>query len=186
MIASKLFFDRSSCPSDIQEHMPTLYQAARGLILELGVGEGRSTAAFLAGLEARGGGFLVSVDNRDVGIVAMGYERWKFIQADSLNLADILPVALRWACDACGLMPASPPERPISVLFIDTDHTYDRTLAELRLWGPLVKRGGTILLHDTRSHEGVMPAMLEYCRETGLNCREQPNNNGLGHIYIHR
>ena len=36
------------------------------------------------------------------------------------------------------------------MLFIDTSHAYEHTLAELRKFVPLVAPGGTVLLHDTR------------------------------------
>jgi predicted O-methyltransferase YrrM len=38
---------------------------------------------------------------------------------------------------------------PISLVFIDSSHQYDQTLAELSLWYPQLKQGGLVFLHDT-------------------------------------
>ncbi len=40
--------------------------------------------------------------------------------------------------------------RPVDVLFIDGDHTYDGCLADWRMYSPLVRPGGLVLLHDIR------------------------------------
>jgi len=38
--------------------------------------------------------------------------------------------------------------RSIDLLFIDGDHSYNGTLADLNIWTPLVKVGGKLLIHD--------------------------------------
>ena len=58
-----------------------------------------------------------------------GSDLWSFVQGDDLTLE--LPVT------------------EFDVLFIDTSHFYAHTLTELRRFVPLVKPGGTVLLHDT-------------------------------------
>jgi Methyltransferase domain len=57
---------------------------------------------------------------------------WSFLPADDLS-----EQALQW-------VPAE-----LDVLFIDTNHLYDHTLAELRAYVPRVRPGGTVLCHDT-------------------------------------
>lgn len=40
--------------------------------------------------------------------------------------------------------------RPVDVLFIDGDHSYAGTLADWRMYSPLVRAGGLVLFHDIR------------------------------------
>lgn len=56
---------------------------------------------------------------------------WDFLQADDLS-----GQALRFV-----------PDR-LDVLFIDTNHRYEHTLAELRAYVPRVRPGGVVLAHD--------------------------------------
>ena len=143
------YWQRCNQRSDIEVHLPTLYREARGIVLELGVRYGNSTAALLAGVEWHGG-HLYSVDIMDYRGVIEANEQWTFIQADSLDYETISPH-----------IPGS-----IDILFIDTDHTYKRTKSELELWGNITK--GKILLHDTDSFLDVRKAMIEYCLERDL------------------
>lgn len=118
--------------SDIQNHLPRLYDFGRcgGRIVELGTRSGNSTAAFLAGLiHAPSPSHLWSIDVVDVPGDPAWWRSglWTFIKGDDLALRDYVPAE-------------------ISVLFIDTLHHYDQTLAELRLYGP---RSEIIVLHDT-------------------------------------
>ena len=39
-------------------------------------------------------------------------------------------------------------QRPIDLLFIDGDHTYDGVRSDYSMYSPLVRRGGLIALHD--------------------------------------
>jgi hypothetical protein len=43
---------------------------------------------------------------------------------------------------------------PIEVLFIDGDHTYDAVKKDFEDWYPLVNKGGTIMIHDSRKEKG--------------------------------
>jgi predicted O-methyltransferase YrrM len=42
--------------------------------------------------------------------------------------------------------------RPIDLLFIDGDHTYDGVRADWRMYGPLVRFGGLVAFHDICHH----------------------------------
>lgn len=44
--------------------------------------------------------------------------------------------------------------RPVDMLFIDGDHTYDGVKADYEMYGPLVRPGGLIGFHDIRQHPG--------------------------------
>ena len=74
------------------------------------------------------------------------------------------------------------------VVFIDTAHTYDHTLAELRAYAP---RAPLVLLHDTQFVNGadagtptgpVARALDDYCAEAGLTWVNRPGSYGMGCI----
>lgn len=122
--------------SDIQEQMPLLRNAAlryvKPAIAEFGVRTGQSTAALLAGAAASGG----HVWSVDCGMVAVPYwwfetRMWSFRSDDDMSDA-----TAAWL----------PPE--LDILFIDTSHAYEHTLAELRRYVPRVRPGGTVFCHD--------------------------------------
>lgn len=174
-----IYRQRCSVWSDIVEHLPTLHDAVvdsnAQTVVELGVRTGNSTAALLAGV-AKTGGHLWSVDIRlmpqanSQPLARAAGESWTFILGDDLAVADKLP-------------------DEIDVLFIDSSHFYEHTLAELRLYGP---RATTILLHDTElGHpDGAPPepafpvkkAIEEWCAEAGRSWTNYENCYGLGVI----
>lgn len=166
--------------SDVVEHLPvfhdTVVDSNAQRVVELGVRTGNSTIAFLAGI-AKTGGHLWSVDIR---LMPQAFfsplkritQSWTFLIGDdvSAEIAERVP-------------------NEIDVLFIDSSHHYDHTLAELRLYGP---RATTILLHDTElEHPDGAPAepafpvrtaVEEWCAETGRPWRNLTNCYGLGII----
>lgn len=163
---------RWSRPSDMQHYMPILLETAlrypKVQVTELGVREGNSTSAFLAAAEFMDG-HVRSVDVEPVKVP--GYwtrtGRWELQVADDMS-DDVTPF-------------------PCDVLFIDTSHEYDHTLAELRKFGPSVRPGGVILAHDTLNWPGggVTEALDAYCAETGLAWEEIGYGRyGLGRIII--
>lgn len=167
---------RCSTWSDIVEHLPFLHDLVveenAQTVVELGVRSGNSTAALLAAVE-KTGGTLWSVDvavpdwPRDFYMATCG----KLIIGDDLMVADRLP-------------------GEIDVLFIDTSHYFEHTLAELRLYGP---RSKVVLLHDTELESPygvpdddppfpVKAAIETWCAETGNTWVNRPNCYGLGMI----
>ena len=162
--------------SDVQDHLPTLYEAARGNVLELGVRAGVSTSALLAGVTDHGG-HVWSVDRDDCSPVFAGHPHWTFVQADSLDVLTI----------GAAINKRSFHFPDFDVVFIDTTHTETHTLAELQLWGRHVKAGGVIMLHDTddgSTYPGVRNAMAEYCKEQGLTPEFHEGSYGLGVIRV--
>jgi predicted O-methyltransferase YrrM len=165
--------------SDIQEQMPLLYDAARRRpqvkVLELGVRNGNSTAAFLAAAE-EAGGHVWSVDTDPVAADTSSWEasgRWTFLRGDDLEVT-----------------PEESPGVPLrpDVLFIDTSHTYEHTLAELCRLVPSVAAGGVVLMHDTlltwdHPEYQVAKALDTFCGETGRSWAEISGGRyGLGEI----
>lgn len=161
---------RLNSKGDLYIHLPRLYREAHGTVLELGVRGGNSTSALLAGVVKRGGHvYSVDIDSNCWGSVGL-HPQWTFINADSLDVDKIRSVML---------------EATIDMLFIDTEHTYTRTMNELSTWGSVVKKGGKIFLHDTDDKEtfyGVRRAIIEYCLDHSKLFWLYPGSNGLGVI----
>jgi predicted O-methyltransferase YrrM len=179
------YLDRLSRWSDIQEYLPFLHEQARSRpgcrVLELGARRGNSTLAFLAGC-AESGGHVTSCDIDDVrrfpdGIGPFGASpRWTFTRGDDMDQT------------VQSLLPAQ-----VDVLFLDTSHEYEHTLAELRVYVPRVVPGGVALFHDTnvmgwpgyrwdRDISPVHAALDEYCAEAGSAWENLPGIYGLGVI----
>jgi predicted O-methyltransferase YrrM len=168
--------------SDIGLHLPYLHQRAKTakVALELGVRNGCSTAALLAGLDDSDG-HLWSVDmfGPEAPANEWAEPRWTFILGDDMN-AEII-----------GQTPGE-----LDLLFIDTSHCYSHTLSELQTYGPKVKVGGVILLHDTELEVApgsvqeedkgfpVRRAIQDWCRSRFLTPEWREGCNGLGVIEV--
>jgi len=150
---------------NIHEHLPRLEALSGGNVLELGSRDGASTAALLEGVEKRGG-FVWSVDNDPAWKSAWeGHPQWKFIGADST--------------DVKALKEGGVPDE-LDLLFIDTEHVYAQVKKEIETWGPKVKPGGVILLHDIHEFPEVRRAAEEYAAGHNLSAEFVDNCNGLG------
>lgn len=181
------YLDRLSRPSDIREYLPFLHEQARSRpgcrVLELGTRKGNSTLAFLAGVK-ESGGHVWSCDVSDCARDPEGMApwsrvpQWTFVRGDDMDLSvqSLLPVQA-------------------DVLFIDTSHEYEHTLAELRAYVPRVAPGGVVLMHDThvigwpgyqwdRDVSPVWAALDEYCAEAGLAWQDLPGKYGLGTLRV--
>lgn len=184
--ASPLYQDyirRTAEFSDISIHLPLLYGAAcqSEVIAELGTRSGNSTAALLAGAEFRDSGRVWSVDIGQVTIPDLwrGLDSWAFLCADDMSE------------EALAFIPGE-----LDLLFIDTSHLYDHTLAELRAYVPRVRKGGRVLLHDTQwdfrgcdvdlgAPTGPVARALDvFCGETGMKWVNHPGSYGLGEIRV--
>lgn len=163
--------------SDVQYCMPRMRDTAlrypQVTVLELGVRSGNSTSAFLSAAEENGG-HVWSMDTEPPGVPARWHDShlWTFIQGD----------------DMAGDVPSSP--FMYDIVFIDTSHHYEHTLAELRKYVPLVKPGGTVLLHDTLlAHVDYEPrpypvtlALAAFSDETGRGWTEHGGRTGFAEI----
>jgi hypothetical protein len=177
---------------DIQGHLEFLHKTALGYgnLVELGVRSGNSTSALLAAVERHayvtgdtrppevfGGLWSVDIEMPAVPAQwhALGY--WHFLQAN-----DVSQRAQDWLPDK------------FNVLFIDTSHDYEHTLAELRLYVPRVESGGFVLLHDTEWEPPnvqlygptgpVARALGDYCEAEGLYWHNRPGFYGMGVIRL--
>ena len=171
----------SVTPSDINEHMGTLYNLAKECehITEMGVRNVVSTWAFML----RDPKKLVGIDlhiNDNVQKAKDLYPKWEFIQADTTKIKI----------------------KPTDLLFIDTLHIYTQLKKELILHSDNVKK--YIVLHDTNTYgykdeptdwqtpeimenyqldekKGLQPAVNEFLIDNPewILYKEYTNNNGL-------
>ena len=146
--------------SSLHEHMPEIHELASKStrVLELGLNQGTSCVALLAGLNP--GGMMVSVDLQGP-LTPIRYilewcagdvrERsWVFMASDTL-VAMRKMLAWGWTFD---------------LVFIDADHSYETTKRDIELWAPKVKPGGILGGHDYNNPDypqwGVARAVTEF------------------------
>lgn len=167
MTSEQQFHARVNGQSDISQHLCTLRLLARTCshITEFGVRTGNSTVAFLAGLPP--GGILCSYDLNppQFPLPDDASHRWNFTRANTAQLENILPTDL---------------------LFIDTLHTHDQVVAELKHGNQARK---WLVFHDTvlfgthgeNGQPGITRAIDDFCARnphwrTFAACT---HNNGL-------
>lgn len=171
--------------SSMAAHMPTLYLLAQnwnfGEIVELGVGRGWSTVSFLSAISGVNGKKLKSFDidpsrysavlqASGVGVQGLS-DCWDFKVDDSMAAAQRFE------------------DRSVSLLFVDTEHSYERTRYELETWLPKIHPDGIICGHDYYLHQhpdwakasGVHTAVDEFSIKNKERFRLQliPNDFGL-------
>jgi hypothetical protein len=128
MFIIQKYIDLSNTPSDINEHLPTLFELAKEInsIVEMGTRNCNSTTAFLAAIVDTDK-TLISYDLYRSPSVdeCEKFENFKFYKEDTLDLT--IP--------------------NVDLLFIDTLHTYFQLTNELNLHSKNVNK--YIVLHDT-------------------------------------
>ena len=155
-------------PSDITDHLPTLFcevlKSAPQLVVELGTRGGDSTKALLKAASLSGAKMLsVDIDDCSAAVNDSGYkDLWRFVQADDVAFAG----EFRNWCEQNGF-PSS-----VDVLFIDTSHEYAHTLQEIKAWFPLLSDKGKVIFHDT--HMGIY-----FKRKNGCIVKGWDNNRGV-------
>lgn len=160
-------------PSDIRGHLPRLRDLVVSLdaqvVVELGVRTARSTTALLAGVEETGGlVWSCDVVNHGAPSEVGEHPQWEFVLGDDVAMAPFAPT-------------------PIDVLFIDTSHTYEQTVAELVAYAQLVRPGGAIALHDTNDDwPAVQRALFEWVDGMTVRPRLEVHNhdNGLTIVWL--
>lgn len=124
------------CPLDLWIYQEILHEIKPSLVIETGTGFGGS-ALFLADLcEALGHGKVFTIDIRDR---ASDVEHPRLTKlTGSSSDPEIRDQVLDEA----------PESGPVMVI-LDSDHTAEHVLAELRLWGDLVTAGSYLIVEDT-------------------------------------
>lgn len=149
--------------SDIVDHLPRLYESAKGNVVEIGTRAGYSTSAFLAGVAERGG-HLTSIDINEC-LSSLKHPQWTFVKADSITqgktIADSLP--------------------EIDVLLVDGDHSYEGCLSDLQTFGKKAKK---IFVHDTdaENYPGVRSAVRDFVIDTKRDLIFHPKSYGMAEI----
>jgi predicted O-methyltransferase YrrM len=158
---------------DISAHLTTLYSLALRCsspsiaVVELGVRRGASTLAMLAACK-KTCGRLVSYDidpecpsNVRLTSTINAGNKWDDWERSLTNNWDFrCKDSIEAAADWPGPHPL---ERSVGMLFIDTDHHYDRTRDELDAWLPKLRDDAVICGHDYISDEnGVSRAVNEF------------------------
>ncbi len=142
--------------ADIRANLWTLYWLVRALsqstrhplaLVELGVSEGDSTRAMLAALmDMDNESLLWSVDtrpecrmlvlNKTGGLLGPNFlpddgrtAPWFFVTGNSVSCGRFTSMA-------------------IDLVFVDTEHGFDLTQAEIAAWSPLIRPGGCMAFHD--------------------------------------
>ena len=64
-------------------------------------------------------------------------------------------------------------------VYIDANHEYDYVVADIKAWFPKVKSGGILAGHDYKEGYGVVQAVDEFIKETGLKLNLTNEENGF-------
>lgn len=155
-------------PSDITDHLPTLFcevmKSSPALVVELGTRGGDSTKALLKATSISGAKMLsVDIDDCSAVVDASEFKAiWKFVKADDVGFAAEFG---NWCeeNDFPGI---------VDVLFIDTSHEYEHTRSEIQAWLPLLSEKGKVMFHDT--HMGNY-----YKRKNGCIVKGWDNQRGV-------
>lgn len=154
--------------SDIQDHLPLLFQSSRGNVMEIGVRGGASTSALLAGI-GKHGGHLWSVDVNPCKI--FDDPNWTFIQANSITEKERILAEIPQYLD---------------ILFVDGDHSYEGCLSDLETYGP---RANMIFVHDCECPDtfpGVRQAFEQFSAKWGKGSMVISGSYGMGVINMCR
>jgi hypothetical protein len=148
-----------SRPRDLDQHMKTLRDLAMKVdrITEF-TARRESTVAFAAGLSQKGAA-LTSYQSENDTVLA--------------KLNGLLPSDKSVTVHRCDNSDSIATIEETDLLFLDTEHTYDKLSEELRKFGPSTKR--FIVCHDTaefgesgtdgRPAFGLMTAIRDYCKD---------------------
>ena len=80
---------------------------------------------------------------------------------------------------------AAAPHRPLEVLFVDGDHSYEGAKADFARWGELVRPGGHMLFHDAVDSGGYgnfYPGIAQLMDEVGPEWERQPGAGSIAHF----
>lgn len=145
---------------DMEVHVPEVRKLKKGQVyLEVGVDKGKSLS--VARMAAKKSVEVVGVDLRDDPKVPGTI----FLNEDS-KIAQY--------------------DKPINVIFIDGDHTYEGCKADIDNWYPQMAKKGVMLFHDAdASSPGVVQAIEEFAIINDLKVWYSPNQRcSMARIYL--
>ena len=161
-------------PEDIALTQEILWETKPDFVIEAGIAWGGSLAMYAAFQELQGFGKVIGIDvtipehNREAIMSVPVSHRIELIQGSSIdpevfkNISSNIPAGAN------------------ILLVLDSNHTHEQVLAELKLWSPLLQKGNYIIVSDTiveviptQTHRprpwghgnNPMTGMLEFLRE---------------------
>jgi len=144
---------------ELSKFLELVSRKAASTLLEIGTARGGTL--FLLARAAAPNALLLSID-LPPGPTTGGYPRWRELLYKSFAAKSQKVVLVRRDSHQAECRRAVDTllgNRSVDVLFIDGDHSYEGVAADFRLYSPLVRKGGTIALHDIvsdfRSRHGL-------------------------------
>ena len=128
---------------------------AKGLVVEVGSYKGKSSAHLAAGLKATARLACVDTWTND----AMPYDSNSDVMPEFLQNTEVYREKIA-VFRGTSVEIAKDWTRPIDLLFVDGDHSYEGCSSDLKAWLGFVRPGGRIAFHDS-SEEGVSRAISE-------------------------
>jgi len=128
-------------PFDMWIKQEIIFETKPTLIIETGTAMGGSSLFFATVLDQIGDGRIVSVDlwdkNSGMGLPKYKHKRVSFLKGSSVDQSTIKKVKSM----------IKPKDRVM--VFLDSDHTSEHVLKELKLYGPMVSPGCYMVVDDT-------------------------------------
>jgi len=128
-------------PFDMWVKQEIIFETKPTLIIETGTAMGGSAMFYATLLDQMGTGKIVSIDIQDkksgMGLPNYKHKRVTFVKASSVDPATIKKVKSM----------IKPKDRVM--VFLDSDHSMEHVLKELKLYGPLVSAGCYMVVDDT-------------------------------------
>lgn len=132
------------------------------IAVEVGVREGHYSEYILMATNVKK---LYSIDpwdlNAELGNPEEAYNRcWQKL----IRFGDRAVMQIGRSPDVCKMFE----DRSIDFVYIDALHDYESVKKDIHGWYPKVRTGGILAGHDyTSTHQGVINAVDEFCREQG-------------------
>ena len=128
-------------PLDMWVKQEIIFETKPTLIIETGTAMGGSSRFYATLLDQMGAGRIVSIDIQDknsgMGLPEFKHKRVSFVKASSVDPATIKKVKSL----------IKPKDRVM--VFLDSDHSAEHVLKELKLYGPMVTSGCYMVVDDT-------------------------------------
>jgi len=145
------------CPLDMWVYQEIFFELKPAVIVETGTFRGGSACYMGALCDILGQGRIVTVDIEELAPDSPRHERVTYVTASSIA-EDTLRRVRTFVGD----------DKPVLVV-LDSDHTRDHVLQELRLYGELVTRGSYMIVEDSNINghpvnPGIGPGPMEAIR----------------------
>jgi cephalosporin hydroxylase len=123
------------CPLDLWVYQELLARIRPELVIETGTAFGGSALFLASCMDMIGSGRVITIDVVD-DVATPAHDRITYVHGSSVD-PSVVEQARAAAADASSVM-----------VVLDSDHTRDHVLAELRAYAPLVTRGSYLIVED--------------------------------------